>query len=365
VTRPDLAALGATRRVIICCGTGGVGKTTIAAVVALEGTRQGRRTVVVTIDPAKRLADALGLQGLTNDPSPIATDDATDGTGELWAMMLDTKGTFDALVAKYARSPRQAASILDNRFYRNISGVLSGTQEYMAMEKLYELHEESRFDLIVVDTPPSRHALDFLDAPRRLTRFLDNRVFRLLMMPTRTYLKAVSVATQTFLRAVSRVIGTEVVQDAVAFFQAFEGMEEGFRQRAQHVRTLLADPGTGFVLITSPRRDAVDEAMFFARKLGQSDITVDALVVNRMHPRFGRGGSEADRERARTFEGTDLGRLYANLAEFRHLADGEDAHVQALVSRVAPAPTVRVPFLGDDVHDLDGLAEVARYVFAG
>jgi len=361
VTAPDLAALVATRRVVICCGTGGVGKTTIAAVVALEGARQGRRAVVVTIDPAKRLADALGLKGLTNDPSLIIEQ----GTGELWAMMLDTKGTFDALVSKYARSSRQAATILENRFYRNISGALSGTQEYMAMEKLYELHEESRFDLVVVDTPPSRHALDFLDAPRRLTRFLDNRLFRLLMMPTRAYLKAVNVATQTFLRAVSRVIGTEVVQDAVAFFQAFEGMEDGFRQRAQHVRALLADPGTGFVLIASPRRDAVDEAMFFARKLAQSGITVEALVVNRMHPRFGRGSAEADRERARTLEGTDLGGLFANLADFRHLADGEEAHVEALVSRVAPAPVVRVPFLGDDVHDLDGLAQVAGYVFAG
>src|SRR5439155_1348294 len=194
---------------------------------APEAARRGRRTVVVTIDPAKRLADALGLEGLTNDPALIHAHD--EGEGELWAMMLDTKSTFDALVAHYAPDARQAASILENRFYRNIAGALSGTQEYMAMEKLYELHEEGRFDLIVVDTPPSRNALDFLDAPRRLTRFLDNRLFRLLMMPTRAYLKAVNVATQTFLRAVSRVIGTEVVQDAVAFFQAFEGMEDGFR----------------------------------------------------------------------------------------------------------------------------------------
>jgi anion-transporting ArsA/GET3 family ATPase len=356
-----MSRLVATRRVIVCCGTGGVGKTTVAAVVALEGARQGRRTVVVTIDPAKRLADALGLKGLTNDPARIFAD----GPGELWAMMLDTKGTFDALVSKYAPSPRQAASILENRFYRNISGALSGTQEYMAMEKLYELHEEGRFDLIVIDTPPSRNALDFLDAPRRLTRFLDNRLFRLLMMPTRAYLKAVNMATQTFLRAVSRIIGTEVVQDAVAFFQAFEGMEDGFRRRAAHVHTLLADPDTAFLLVASPRRDAVDEAMFFARKLDQSGITVAALVVNRMHPRFGRGKGEADRERANTFKGTDLGRLFANLADFRHIADGEEAHVEALVSRVAPAPAVRVPFLGDDVHDLDGLAEVAGYVFAG
>jgi anion-transporting ArsA/GET3 family ATPase len=356
-----LTSLVTTRGVVVCCGTGGVGKTTVAAVIALEAARRGRRTVVVTIDPAKRLADALGLEGLTNDPTLIRTE----GEGQLWAMMLDTKSTFDALVAQYAPDAKQAASILENRFYRNIAGALSGTQEYMAMEKLYELHEEGRFDLIVVDTPPSRNALDFLDAPRRLTRFLDNRLFRLLMMPTRAYLKAVNVATQTFLRAVSRVIGTEVVQDAVAFFQAFEGMEDGFRQRALHVRALLSDPETAFVLVASPRRDAVDEAMFFARKLAESEIAIEALVVNRMHPRFGRGRSEADRARAHTLDGTDLGRLFANLADFRTIADGEEAHVEALVARVAPAPAVRVPFLGDDVHDLDGLAQVAGYMFAG
>jgi anion-transporting ArsA/GET3 family ATPase len=280
-------------------------------------------------------------------------------------MMLDTKSTFDALVAKYAPSDEQASAILDNRFYRNIAGALSGTQEYMAIEKLYELHEEGRFDLIVVDTPPSRNALDFLDAPRRLTRFLDNRLFRLLMMPTRAYLKAVNVATQTFLRAVSRVVGTEVVQDAVAFFHAFDGMEDGFRQRAHHVRALLAEPSTAFLLVTSPRRDAVDEGLYFARKLAESGIGVEGLVVNRMHPRFGRGTSDADRERARTLKGTELGQLYANLADFRHMAEGEERHAAALMAHVAPAPVVQVPFLDDDVHDVAGLAQVAGYVFAG
>src|SRR5207302_9521111 len=155
---------------------------------------------------------------------------------------------------RYAHDPQQAEGILDNRLYRNLSDALSGTQEYMAMEKLYELHEEGGFDLIVVDTPPTRSALDFLSAPRRLTRFLDNRIFRLLVMPTRAYLKAVSVATQTFLRAVSRVVGGEVVGDAVAFFRAFEGMEQGFRDRAGRVLELLSDQHTAFVLVAAPRR---------------------------------------------------------------------------------------------------------------
>src|SRR5205085_9790507 len=173
--------------------------------------------------------------------------------------------------------------------------------EYMAMEKLYELNDEGGFDLIVVDTPPTRNALDFIDAPRRLTRFLDNRIFRWLMMPTRAYLKAVNVATRTLLRAISRVVGSEVVNDAVAFFRAFEGMEDGFRDRAQRVLALLSDPATAFVLVASPRRDAVDEALFFASKLAGSSISVEALVVNRLHPRFGglRASSSADADRAR------------------------------------------------------------------
>ena len=186
-----LQSLARDAEIIVTAGSGGVGKTTTAAVLALEGARAGRRAVVVTIDPAKRLADALGLEGLTNTPSKIEGD----WPGELWALMLDTKSTFDDLIVTYSIDPKQAERILGNRFYKNISGALSGTQEYMAMEKLYELHDEKLYDLIVVDTPPTRNALDFLDAPRRLTRLLDNRIFRLLVMPTRAYLKAVSAAT--------------------------------------------------------------------------------------------------------------------------------------------------------------------------
>ena len=181
------------------------------------------------------MADALGLEGLTNSPSQIDGD----WSGELWAMMLDTKTTFDELVARNSTDPAQIERIYSNRFYRNISGSLSGTQEYMAMEKLYELHEESRFDLVVVDTPPTRNALDFLDAPRRLTRFLDHRLYRLLMTPGRAYVKAVNVAAQAFLRTVSKVVGGDVIEDAIAFFQAFDGMEAGFRERAERVLELL------------------------------------------------------------------------------------------------------------------------------
>src|SRR5436305_12172655 len=269
--------------VVICCGSGGVGKTTVAAALALEGARRGKRACVVTIDPAKRLADALGLDDLSNTPGKIDGD----WKGELWALMLDTKTTFDSLVVRYAGGEEQAKRILANGLYRNISGALSGTQEYMAMEKLYELHDEGRYDLIVVDTPPTRNALDFLDAPRRLTRLLDNRVFRLLMMPTRAYLRVASVAVQTFLRTVARVVGSEVIEDVVAFFRAFEGMEDGFRERARVVDELLNDDATAFVLVSSPRRDAMQEATFFAQRLEQAGQSVEALIVNRVHPSFG------------------------------------------------------------------------------
>jgi anion-transporting ArsA/GET3 family ATPase len=354
-TGPSLRELLMERRIIVCCGSGGVGKTTTAAVLALEAARAGRRAVVVTIDPAKRLADALGLEGLTGAPARIDGD----WPGELSALMLDTKSTFDDLVVANAASPDQGTRILENRFYRNISGALSGTQEYMAMEKLYELHQRTDFDLVVVDTPPTRHALDFIDAPRRLSRFLDHRLFRMITAPGRGVMKAVNVAAQTFLRTVAKVVGGEVIDDAVAFFQAFEGMEEGFRQRAAAVLELLSADETAFVLVASPRRDTIEEAQFFAAKLAEADITVRALIVNRMHPTFGKGLAEATRERAETLAGTDLGGLYRNLADFQLVASREEHHLAGLASAVAPAPVVRVPLLPTDVHDIDGLTDLA------
>src|SRR5207237_3563861 len=217
----------------------------------------------------------------------------------------------------YSARREQSQRIRDDRFFSNIASALSVTHEYMAMEKLYELNDEDRFDLIVMDTPPTRNAVDFLDAPRRLTRMLDNRIFRWLMMPTRAYLRAVSVATQAFLRTISRVVGSEVIKDVVNFFQAFEGMEEGFRGRAQEVLELLGDERTAFILVTSPRRAAVEEGVFFAEKLTEADLDVEALIVNRIHPGLGDGMAESDRQRASTLGDSDLARLYANRADFR------------------------------------------------
>jgi anion-transporting ArsA/GET3 family ATPase len=357
----SLTSLVAERSVIVCCGSGGVGKTTISATFALAAARAGRRACVVTVDPARRLADALGVQSLPNTPTEVEGD----WPGHLHALMLDTKGTFDDLIHTYSRTPEQAEGILANRLYQNLASALSGTQEYMAMEKLNELVESGDFDVVVVDTPPTRNALDLLDAPRRLTRFLENRIFRALLFPTRMSLRAVGLATQALLRTLSKVAGAEIVQDAVAFFQAFEGMEEGFRSRAGAVRELLADPSTAYVLVTSARPDAVAEATFFAEKLAERDITPAALVVNRIHPHFG-VEEEAGVAAAGGEHGVDGGPLEAletNLATLNDVARREESSYAALAAGVAPAEVGRIPLFGQDVHDLDGLQRVADVLF--
>jgi anion-transporting ArsA/GET3 family ATPase len=353
-----LAALVRERGVVVCCGSGGVGKTTVSATFALAAARAGRRACVVTVDPARRLADALGVQSLPNTPTEVAGD----WPGHLHALMLDSKGTFDDLVQRYARTPEQAESILANRLYKNLAGALSGTQEYMAMEKLYELVNSDEFDIVVVDTPPTRNALDLLDAPRRLTRFLENRLFRALLVPTRMSLRAVGVATQALLRTISKVAGAEIVQDAVAFFKAFEGMEEGFRTRASAVHELLADPATAYVLVTSARPDAVAEASFFAAKLAERDVAVAALVVNRIAPSFGTddGGSAAPAGLAAV---AGLRALEENLAGLNAVAARESAGYAELASQVSPAPVGRIPLFGQDVHELTGLERTADSLF--
>jgi anion-transporting ArsA/GET3 family ATPase len=362
-----------TRHVIVCCGTGGVGKTTAAATLAIEGARRGRDAVVVTIDPAKRLANTLGLEHLSNSPHEIPRhlwrregDAAVHG--RLHALMLDTKSTFDQLVEQYADDTEQVQRILSNTFYRNVAGALSGTQEYMAMEKLYELHASGAYELIVVDTPPTRHALDFLDAPRRLTRLLDNRIFRLVTAPTRPALRVTSAAAQAFLRAVARVVGREVIDDIIAFFRAFEGMEAGFRDRASQVMTLLGSPETAFVLVTTPRRDAVEEGEYFADRLTDHGMRVEALVVNRMHRHYTDRAPSALRARAASLQGTDgeaadrLAAGFVNLADLEEIADRERRALAGLEDRLPDAAVAHVPELDHDVFDFAALHAVANHL---
>lgn len=353
----ELDTLISTADVVVCCGSGGVGKTTTAAALGLQAARNGRRCVVVTIDPAKRLADALGVPGgLTNDPIQLTTPtgfgptESGDSPGELWALMLDTATTFDGLVTANATSPEQAQRILTNSFYRNIAGSLGGTQEYMAAERLLSLHRDKRFDLVIVDTPPTRNALDFLDAPRTLARFLDHPVFKLMMMPTRRGLRVLSIAAQPLLRSIGKVIGSEVLADALAFFQAFDGMETGFRNRADEVIELLHGETTRFVLVASPRVDTIDEARFFADRLEEKDLVVGAIIVNRATPDF---GEPAGRRPRRVAEAA----LYDNQAQLHALATSEHSQITPLVGDSGRQPTW-VPLLPGDVHDLAALDKI-------
>ena len=372
---PTMASVVRGSHVVVCCGSGGVGKTPTAAVIAMQAATEGRRSVVVTIDPARRLADALGLEGLTNTPSRI-DGPWTAGGGQMDALMLDTKGTFDGLVRRYSADAGQDERILANSFYRNISGALSGTQEYMASEKLYELAVEGDYDLVVVDTTPPRTALAFLDAPRRPAPSPPHRLYKVLMSPTRGIVRAVNVAAQALMRSVSKVVGAEVIADALAFFQAFEGMEQGFKERAAAVDRLLSDPTTAFVLVASPKADTVAEAGYFADQLRGNGIDVRGLIVNRTQPSFGvpledgalDGGSAATgaaavRERARTLAGTPLGDHYRCLADSLQLARGEAEHLAGLAERVAPAPVVKVPVQPFEVSDLGSLAALAALIF--
>ena len=356
-TRSELDDLVRGSKVIVCSGSGGVGKTTTAAVIAMQAAIDGRRSIVVTIDPARRLADALGLAGLTNEPALVNGD----WNGELWAMMLDTKATFDGLVERYARNEDQAKTILANGFYRNISSSLSGTQEYMASEKLYELAIEGDYDLVVVDTPPTRNALDFLQAPQRLARFLDHRLYKVLMMPTKGIVKAVNFAAQTVMRSIAKVVGAEVIADAVEFFAAFEGMEAGFTERARHVDELLRKPETSFVLIASPRADTVAEATYFANELHRLGIAVRGLVVNRMSPLFDPDG-ECEHHEATT-DSTVLQDHFRCLSESNFVARGELQHLVGISERVAPAPVVGVPEQSFEVSDTESLRALGRVIF--
>ncbi|MGB8859610.1 MAG: ArsA-related P-loop ATPase [Ilumatobacteraceae bacterium] len=348
----------ATAEVLVCCGSGGVGKTTSAAALGMQAALLGRRAVVVTIDPAKRLADALGLPGgLGNEPARIDVP----GEGELWALMLDTATTFDGLVRANAADAEQAERILANSFYRNVAGSLSGTQEYMAAERLHALHNDDRFDLVIVDTPPTRNALDFLDAPGTIAKFIDHPLFKLLMMPTRRGMKVLNLAAQPILRTIGRVVGGDVLADAVAFFQAFGGMETGFRERADEVMELLHGDVTRFVLVASPRADTIEEACYFAERLAESALEVAAVVVNRCTPTF--GAPPARRPRS-----TDGAALFSNLLELQANAATEREQAVALLTATgipAGTPTTWVPTLPGDVHTLAALSTIRALLFDG
>ena len=363
------------KEIIVCAGAGGVGKTTTAAAIALRAALEGKKAAVLTIDPAKRLAASLGLKELSNDPVKVSTRKFTAANlkpqGELYAMMLDTKTTFDEVVTQYAPSPEQAQRIINNRFYKNISGTLSGTQEYMAMEKLYELHADGGFDLIVIDTPPTRNALDFLDAPRRMTDFFDSRVLRWFLIP---YMKAgggifrvANVAATAFLKVVTRIVGAEVLQDTAEFFGNLEGMYDGFKQRARDVAALLKSDATSFVVVTSPATDAVEEATFFASRLNESGLPFGALVVNRVHPELGDDIDVRAKQLTKLEGGGDTSRLLAKLLEnhmaFMRVVHLEEQNLASLARKIPRHRWARVPYLEREAVDFPGLVAISDQLF--
>ncbi|HEX3390414.1 MAG TPA: ArsA family ATPase, partial [Streptosporangiaceae bacterium] len=273
-------------RVIVCCGSGGVGKTTTAAALGLRAAERGRHVVVLTVDPARRLAQSMGLSSLDNTPRPVPGAGGEAAGGTLHAMMLDMKRTFDEIVEAHS-DPDRAAQILANPFYQSLSSSFAGTQEYMAMEKLGQLRRADEWDLIVVDTPPSRSALDFLDAPQRLGRFLDGRLIRLLSTPTkaggRAYLKFMTAGFTMVTGVITKIIGVQMLRDVQTFIAAFDTMFGGFRERAEDTYRLLQAPGTAFLVIATPEPDALREASYFVDRLSSDQMPLAGLIVNRVH----------------------------------------------------------------------------------
>jgi len=370
----DIEGMLAQSRIIVCCGSGGVGKTTTSAALAVRAAEAGRTVCVLTIDPARRLAQAMGLTELDNTPRPVSSID-TSGGGSLDAMMLDMKRTFDEIVLTHA-DPARAEQIFANPFYISLSSSFAGTQEYMAMEKLGQLQATGDWDLIVVDTPPSRSALDFLDAPQRLGRFLDGRMIKLLLAPAKAggkaYLKVFSVGLNVLTSVLTKVLGGEALKDLSFFVASLEAMFGGFRDRADKTYELLKQPGTAFVVVAVPERDAMREATFFVERLAGERMPLAGLVINRVHTSAARGLSEqraqagaealADSDAPEAEMTAGVLRIHAE----RIAATVHDERRTAQFTHAHPGvPVVAVAAQASDVHDLDGLRAIGAELANG
>jgi anion-transporting ArsA/GET3 family ATPase len=359
-------------RVVVCCGAGGVGKTTSAAALALRAAERGRRVVVLTIDPARRLAQSMGLTELDNTPRPVPGVDTSEG-GHLDAMMLDMKRTFDEVIEAHA-SPEKAQQIFENPFYQAMSSSFAGTQEYMAMEKLGQLRAQaeadpgSSWDLIIVDTPPSRSALDFLDAPQRLGSFLDGRLIRLLSAPAkvggRAYMKVVSAAVGGATGVLTKLLGGQILRDVQSFVAALDTVFGGFRERADLTYQLLQADGTAFLVVAVPEPDALREASYFVERLAAERMPLAGLVLNRVTVARAEDLSAA-RSMAAAEELEDVGghALAAGLLRVHSDRMRRRERERALTSRFTSAhprvPVVEIPARPEDVHDLDGLRDIS------
>jgi len=365
MSQPSLEEVLRRRRVLVCVGAGGVGKTTLAAAMAMRAAALGRSALVCTIDPARRLANALGLKWLGNAPGEVRPEVlAASGIrveAPLQAMMLDVKASWDELIERQA-PPGQRDKILGNRFYQTLSTALAGSQEYIALERLGQLRERSDTDLIVLDTPPTAHALDFLDAPSRVLDFLDNDAARWLLDPavraSRLSLRLVQAAGGAPARTIGRLIGGDTLEELAAFLGAIGGMNQGFRERARAVRTLLSSPDTGFVLVAGAAPERRDEALQFHRVLGDRGLQRDGLIVNRLQEEpapsaRGELAGLADPLRAA---------LVRTLGETHALAERDRAGVRVLREGAAPVPVIAVPRFTSEIHDLGALWRAGSYL---
>ena len=353
--------------VIVCCGSGGVGKTTTSAALALRAAERGRKVVVLTIDPARRLAQSMGIEKLDNTPRPVPGVSTSDGAGSLDAMMLDMKRTFDEVVLSQA-SKEKAEAILSNPFYVTLSSSFAGTQEYMAMEKLGQLRRDTResgqWDLIVVDTPPARSALDFLDAPERLSGFLDGRFMRLMLAPARGPARFMTAGVGAVTNTMAKVVGAQVLKDLQTFVAAFDTLFGGFRNRAQQTFELLQTRETAFLVVAAPEADALREASYFVERLNAERMPLAGLVVNRATTAPDTLSAEQAISAAERLVGDDADAHRTTVGVLRLHADrmrrvARERRMRQRFQAAHPdVPTVVVPALSTDVHDLDGLREV-------
>ncbi|MEA2276048.1 MAG: hypothetical protein QOC78_1008 [Solirubrobacteraceae bacterium] len=357
------------KRICIVAGSGGVGKTTASAALALGMAAAGQRVAVVTIDPARRLAESLGLEELGHDPARV--DPALLGAhgiemqGELWAMMLDPKATFDDLIARLSPDDRTREDVLGNRIYQQLSNAVAGSQEFTAVAKLYDLYHEGGFDVLVLDTPPSRNALDFLDAPDRLTGFFEGRALRVFLAPTGLAARVAGRGTSAVFGVLRRLTGVDLLEDLGVFFRALGGLIDGLKERAAGVKALLRDEATTFVVVSSPEHEPVEEAIFFAGKLRDAGMPFGGLVVNRVHPLDG-GPPEADVEALAAALGDAklAAKVARSYAEERVLAERDGAAIERLRRATGDDAPILVPQLDGDVHDVDGLVAVHAHLFA-
>ncbi|HXV37543.1 MAG TPA: ArsA-related P-loop ATPase [Myxococcota bacterium] len=386
-----LDAILVERALLVCVGSGGTGKTTIAAALALEAARRGRKVLVLTIDPARRLADALGVEALGNRPQPIERarlgEWGVPAAGELFAMMLDMKRTFDDLVERFAREPAIRERIFANPIYQHISNALAGSVEYSAMEKVFEMHESGRFDLIVVDTPPAQHALDFLEAPQRLIEFLDSRLVKMLIHPAfaagRLSFRLFHRGTQRLLQLLERITGIGFLEDVSEFLIAFDSMADGFRDRAERVQSLLRGAGSAFVLVSGPGRESALQASALLERIERHGVLLAGAIANRLRLWPSSGAPPLDSEP----RSADV----AKLSEALRASEG-DAYPAALAAEAAALAAARyaawvrsdalaaeplrerihaqgrfwiaIPEFDGDVHDLSGLAQMADRIAA-